>query len=107
MEFYSEDNSEITFKVEKTSLWMLSGGFPPPEFQSRKEPITLSECHKILDLLFQFFIQARHPNLEPLGFDLIAELAEAAEKYHVYAAMTICKILMKYVVNPVQGFNHE
>ena len=60
--------------------------------------IQLPEKSVILDLLFQFCYPERHPELNDLAFDILAELAEAAEKYKVFSAMNICRIVMKCVV---------
>lgn len=51
----------------------------------------------MLDLLFQFVYPKRHPDLKEVEFTLLAQLAEAAEKYEVYAAMQICKVRMDCV----------
>ena len=59
--------------------------------------IQLPEKSVILDLLFQFCYPMRHPELNDLTFDTLSELAEAAEKYKVFSAISICKIGMKYV----------
>jgi hypothetical protein len=60
--------------------------------------IQLPEKSVILDLLFQFCYPERHPELNDLAFDILAELAEAAEKYKVFSAISICRIVMKCVV---------
>jgi hypothetical protein len=60
--------------------------------------IQLPEKSAILDLLFQFCYPERHPELNDLAFDILAELAEAAEKYKVFSAISICRIVMKCVV---------
>ena len=60
--------------------------------------VQLPEKYVILDLLFQFCYPERHPELNDLDFDILAELAEAAEKYKVFSAISICKIAMKCVV---------
>lgn len=43
----------------------------------------------------QFVYPAWHPDLEELGIDIVAALAEAVEKYEVYPAMNICWQRMK------------
>ena len=75
----------------------------PWEFSQTKsnEVVQLPEKSVILDLLFQFCYPERHPELKGLAFDVLAELAEAAEKYKVFSAISICKIFMKYVMLPV------
>ena len=60
--------------------------------------IQLPEKSVILDLLFQFCYPERHPELNDLAFDILAELAEAAEKYKMFSAISICRISMKCVL---------
>ena len=60
--------------------------------------IHFPEKSVILDLLFQFCYPMRHPELNDLKFGILADLAEAAEKYKVFSAISICKIAMKCVV---------
>ena len=59
--------------------------------------IQFPEKSATLDLLFQFCYPERHPDLNDLAFDILTELAEAAEKYEVFSAINICKIAMKCV----------
>ena len=67
------------------------------EFTQAKSDVViqLPEKSTILDLLFQFCYPERHPELNDLAFDILAELAEAAEKYKVFSAVGICRIAMK------------
>lgn len=60
-----------------------------------KEVVRLTENGKILDLLFRFCYPNDRPDVEKLHFENLVLLAEAGEKYQVYALMNICKILMK------------
>jgi len=43
----------------------------------------------VLDLLLQYMHRQRQPDLGDVDFQTLAELAEAAEKYEVYSAMTV------------------
>ena len=65
--------------------------------QGKNAVIQLPEKSATLDLLFQFCYPERHPDLNDVAFDILAELAEAAEKYKVFSAISICKIAMKCV----------
>ena len=60
--------------------------------------IHFPEKSVILDLLFQFCYPERHPGLNDLAFDILAELAEAAEKYKMFSAISICRISKKCVL---------
>ena len=70
------------------------------EFTQEKSDalVQLPENSVILDLLFQFCYPERHPELNDLDFGILVELAEAAEKYEVFSAISICKTVMKCVV---------
>ena len=41
----------------------------------------------------------RHPDLETAAIEILAPLAEAAEKYEVFSALNMCKVRMKYVAS--------
>ncbi|KAF7978064.1 hypothetical protein HWV62_1703 [Athelia sp. TMB] len=47
-----------------------------------------------LELLFQFMYPPKQPDLKKIEFKQLADLAEAAEKYQVYAAMGVCNMCM-------------
>ena len=59
------------------------------------ETVQLPESSATLDLLFQFCYPERHPDLEGVEFDILADLAEATEKYKLYSAINVCKIRMR------------
>jgi len=91
--FQSNDN--VLFKLHKVNLQTHAKGFAPPDFATLDETVHLQENSATLELLFQFMYPERHPDLELLGFKILEPLAEAAEKYEVFAAMNICKVRMK------------
>jgi hypothetical protein len=70
-------------------------GFAPSEFETLDEVVELSETSTTLNLLLRFCYPDHHPDVESLPFDVLAPLAEAAQKYEVYAAMNICKLRMQ------------
>lgn len=59
----------------------------------------LPESGAVLELLFQYMYPQRQPDLAGVGSEVVIELAEAAEKYQVYAAMPACHIMMRCVVS--------
>jgi hypothetical protein len=61
---------------------------------SDNEIIPLSETSTTLELLLQYMYRQPQPNLQQVNFETLAAVAEAAEKYQVYAAITICQFLM-------------
>ncbi|KAF8054865.1 hypothetical protein FPV67DRAFT_1459805 [Lyophyllum atratum] len=91
--FVSSDN--ILFYIHRKNLETHAAAFPPAEFDTRGEIVPLTEDSRTLELLFQYIYPQRHPDLESTPFETLAPLAEAAEKYEVFAAMNICKIRMK------------
>ncbi|KAF9064555.1 hypothetical protein BDP27DRAFT_1333421, partial [Rhodocollybia butyracea] len=48
-----------------------------------------------LHFSFQFVYPQRHPSLDRLECDGLIELAEAAEKYEVYGALTACHLTLR------------
>ncbi|KAJ7221541.1 hypothetical protein GGX14DRAFT_353663 [Mycena pura] len=85
------------FRVHVRNLETHAEGFPPAAFCAQEdgsEVVDLSEPAATLELLFQYMYPQRQPDLTALEFSLLADLAEAAEKYQVYAAMDICRIFM-------------
>ncbi|KZP20808.1 hypothetical protein FIBSPDRAFT_789082 [Athelia psychrophila] len=98
------DDSDVTFrscdgmlfKVHRNNLTVHSEGFPPPDgTNSQDETVPLTESGDTLELLFQFMYPQRQPDLKKIEFKQLAELAEAAEKYQVYAAIGVCNIYMR------------
>ncbi|KAF9457609.1 hypothetical protein BDZ94DRAFT_1175170, partial [Collybia nuda] len=91
--FKSSDG--VLFKLHKINLSVNSRGFPPAEFSTLNEIVQMSETSDILELLFQFCYPYRRPDLELIEFKVLTSLAEAAEKYEVFPAMSMCNIQIK------------
>lgn len=51
----------------------------------------------MLEILFEFIYPRKHPTLKDLEFETLAAVAEAAEKYEVFSAMSMCDVRMRYV----------
>lgn len=89
--------------MHRKNLEMHSEGFAAAEAASKSasnedpETVTLTETMTVLELLLQYMYRQPQPDLENVDFKTLAGVAEAAEKYQVYSATYICKILMKYV----------
>ncbi|TFK64789.1 hypothetical protein BDN72DRAFT_774133, partial [Pluteus cervinus] len=99
----------VRFQLHKKNLALSTGGFPPLEFartSAGREEVILSESGYTLDLLFRFVYPQRYPDLEGIAIGVLSELADAAEKYEVYAAILGCKMAMKLEVSshPVDVF---
>ncbi|CAK5272717.1 unnamed protein product [Mycena citricolor] len=93
--FISSDR--ILFRVHRKNLEVCAEGFPPCEVASpgSQELIPLEESSMTLELLFQFVYPRRHPGLDTVKFEVLAPLAEAAEKYQVFPAMNICHFRLR------------
>jgi hypothetical protein len=69
-----------------------------PSSSDGDETVELSEPASVLGPLFQFMYPQPQPDLHTLPFPTLAALAEAAEKYMVYAALTVCRMRMECVM---------
>ncbi|KAG5651576.1 hypothetical protein H0H81_008159 [Sphagnurus paluster] len=86
---------DVLFHIHRRNLETNTAAFPPAEFETKGEIVELEENAATLELLFQFIYPQHHPHLDTTPFEVLAPLAEAAEKYEVYAAMNICRVRMK------------
>jgi len=95
----SSDN--ILFIFDKRQLGSHSGVFASAEIfpVSTDELVELPEPSEVVDLLLQLMSLQEAPDLKSLGFQTLAKLAEAVEKYDVFHSKTTCRMLMQYV-NP-------
>ncbi|KAF5360235.1 hypothetical protein D9757_012890 [Collybiopsis confluens] len=89
----SSDNFD--FHLHKKYLEFATGGFPSADTPTNEEVVKLPETASTLEYLFQFVYPQRHPSLDRLGFAQLIELAEAAEKYEVYGALTACHLTLR------------
>lgn len=92
----SSDN--VAFNVHRKNLEANAGAFPCAEFKTNGEAVQLTETGKTLELVFQFIYPKRHPTLEGLPFEDVADVAEAAEKYEIFSIMNIACIRLRCVV---------
>jgi hypothetical protein len=87
----------VHFSLHRKYLEATTGAFPPMEIETRGEIVNLTEDAATLELLFQFVYPQRHPSLSDSPYEVVAPLAEAAEKYEAFTAMNICHIRMVFV----------
>ncbi|KAK2459285.1 hypothetical protein APHAL10511_008706 [Amanita phalloides] len=88
---------DVLYRVHRKNLECASEVVPPSEFKSdRDDIIPMTEASRILDLLFVFIYPQPTPNIANLPFETLSELAEAAEKYRIFSAMTIWNIYMRF-----------
>ncbi|KAJ6535855.1 hypothetical protein DFH09DRAFT_931676 [Mycena vulgaris] len=89
----------VLFKVHRKNLEVHSAVFASAETttlpENGAETVQLSGTSDVLDLLFQFMYPQPQPDLRALGFDVFAPLAETAEKYMVFSALTLCHMKSK------------
>ncbi|PPR06027.1 hypothetical protein CVT26_007506 [Gymnopilus dilepis] len=86
------------FHLKRKYLEANTGAFPGSEFDTRGEVTHLTETSGILLLLFQFVSPKRDPEVDGLDIEILVGLAEAAEKYEVFHAMSLCRLQMKTMV---------
>ncbi|KAJ7165448.1 hypothetical protein C8R43DRAFT_878175, partial [Mycena crocata] len=106
----------VLFKVHRKNLEVHSdifadaGNTTLPETGGQDDVIELSESAAVLDLLFQYMYRQLQPDLNDseVKFELFAGLAEAAEKYMVYSALTLCRMKMKDSISehPLQTLDY-
>jgi hypothetical protein len=90
----SSDN--VVFKFYKKQLEACSGAFAGAEaFTATDEPVMFTEPSGIVDLLLQLMSRQEHPDLRSVDFNTLELLAEAVEKYEVFAYKQSCKSLMQ------------
>ncbi|PPQ96028.1 hypothetical protein CVT25_013890 [Psilocybe cyanescens] len=96
------------FHLQRKYLEANTGAFPGSEFDTRGEITHLTETSVVLHLLFQFVYPRREPSIEDIDFETLYALAEAAEKYEAFHAMTMCKIQMRSHVSkhPLEVLSH-
>ncbi|KZP11907.1 hypothetical protein FIBSPDRAFT_1050434 [Athelia psychrophila] len=95
-----ESCDHVLFRVHRKNLDSTSEGFSPPSgTTASNEIVQLSERAEILNLLFQYAYPQRPPDLTSIPFEVFTGLAEAAEKYQMFAAMEICRMATKAVYN--------
>ena len=91
--FQSSDG--ILFHLQRKYLEVATGAFPGAEFDTNGEITHLTESAAVLATLFGFMHPKRYPDVEELEFPLLADVAEAAEKYEAYAAIELCRLQMR------------
>jgi len=97
--FKSSDN--VLFHVESKNLERYAAIFPLENHllpSMTTDVVPLSENSTTLELLFQFIRPDSPPDLRGINdFVMLFALAEAAEKYIVYSARTICAVRLECV----------
>ena len=95
-----QSSDGMLFQVHRKNLEVHSEGFAGADAISSlatEEIVPLSEDSAVLDLLLQYMYRQPQPDLRNVRFSTLEALAEAAEKYQVYSATTVCNIFMRFV----------
>lgn len=103
-----KSSDDVEFKVHRKNLDMFAEGFPGEEMKlTPEESVKLSETSKTLEILFQYMYRQPQPDLSEFPFEDVSAVAEASEKYFVFAAMEVCKIHMRYKTRTIQCQCHR
>jgi hypothetical protein len=86
----------VIFRVHKKYLEMNSQGFAAPASTvfTPDEVVSLTESSTVLDLLLQHIYPGPQPDLREIKFAVLSGVAEAAQKYEVWSAMSVTKVHM-------------
>lgn len=89
-------SDDVLLGAHKTSLEYHSDGFPAADAKlDTSDPVDLTEDATTLKHLMQYVHKQHYPNVFDLPIEEVSDLADAAEKYMVHAAMGICKTYMQ------------
>ncbi|PPQ72752.1 hypothetical protein CVT26_003032 [Gymnopilus dilepis] len=88
----------VLFHIHRKNLETHTSAFPGPEFSTQNEVVPLSEPSQILEMVFQFIYPIRHPTLQDENIKIVLGVAEAVEKYEVFAAMRTCEVRLSELV---------
>ena len=88
------------FFLHKKNMETYAGAFPleKAELFSPEEAVQillLEESSEVLEVVFEFLHPKRYPDLENKNFTSLISIADAVEKYEVFAAMNICTFRLK------------
>ncbi|KAF9459612.1 hypothetical protein BDZ94DRAFT_1171296, partial [Collybia nuda] len=100
----------VQFHIHKANMQVAAAGFSSDLIRilSNDGAVNLTETAATLELLFAFLYPKRHPTLTGITFETLELVAEAAEKYEVYAAINICISRMREKVKeyPIEVLNY-
>ncbi|KAF8877234.1 hypothetical protein CPB84DRAFT_1817608 [Gymnopilus junonius] len=82
----------FVFQLHRILLETATGAFPGSEIDTRGEIVELTEPANILGILFAFLYPKKQSDLAKEDFSVIMAVAEAAEKYEMFSAMTLCSM---------------
>jgi len=95
--FQSSDG--ILFCLHRKNLETHSDAFPGPEISVQEHEVAiLTEPCEVLAIIFNFMYPRKQADIEKMGYDIVAQVAEAVEKYQIFSAMQTCVLRLKYVI---------
>ncbi|KAF5379257.1 hypothetical protein D9757_010682 [Collybiopsis confluens] len=97
----------VRFGAHSKNLAWYSDGFPETDsVQLTKEDVELSEDSEVVMLLLKFMHHQPQPDLSLLSSSLLMRFANAAEKYALYSATGVCKLMVELSVDihPLEAF---
>jgi hypothetical protein len=84
------------FGAHTQNLQLYSGEFPSDmSSETGHHVIKVDEDRTVLALLLQYMHRCVQPDPKAIPFNVLEQLANAAEKYIVYSAMVVCKLRME------------
>ncbi|KAJ3837721.1 hypothetical protein EV361DRAFT_278567 [Lentinula raphanica] len=85
----------IRFGAHSRNLEIYSDGFPKANSVTHTaEDVELPEDSDVVSLLLKFMHHQPQPDLELLASKLLIKFANAAEKYGIYCATGVCKVMI-------------
>lgn len=69
--------------------------FPGAEFETKGEIVHLTEPANILEIIFQYMHPMKQPRLQERDTTTVIAVAEAVQKYQIFAAMQLCEYRLK------------
>ncbi|TFK70764.1 hypothetical protein BDN72DRAFT_818421 [Pluteus cervinus] len=84
------------FGTHLQNLESYGEGFPPASLGKRKRVnyMDIEEDSDVLSLMLDFMHKQPQPDLQQLQIKVLVRLAEAAEKYLIYSAISICRVMI-------------
>ncbi|KIK50116.1 hypothetical protein GYMLUDRAFT_65412 [Collybiopsis luxurians FD-317 M1] len=90
----SSDN--VLFRLHKTNIQVTAGALLRfPSQNAEDDYISATEPAEVLEILFEFLYPDYETDLERLEFNALLKVAEAAEKYGIYYAMSHCSFCLR------------
>jgi hypothetical protein len=96
-DFIVQSSDGVVFYLHRRNLELYTDGAFPGLHDSvngsaaAKQMLRLDEPSSVFELVFQFVYPRRQPSIKGLGFQTILAVADAVEKYKVFAAMNLCE----------------